>query len=755
MRCVIRVCLLLATLVACRAPGPGLPPATVGDLPWGSAPAGRIAWSARQAVERGDVVEGLAQVEALLGQRPLDVDARRLRQDVLRQRGRRGLLVREARAAVEARPEDGLAHYLLARVTEDRAEKLAGFRRAARLAPAEVWPWLGLAHTLRASDLREALRVYERLFAASDQHPMVAVAYASALRQADRSDEAALVYRAIQDDPRVPGVGALGLAEVALTRNQRGEAWEALIEALRARPFDPGVQRLVRGWLDRFATRDQRRQVVDVLRADPAGLRAFCADDAVVAELLLETGQLQAAQALLGEQLSRRPSPALKRARRRLALGAGDVAAFVRHLRADVPRHVVDVEDNELRGRWRALLDGPWTRGAPLADAPRSLALLTALRDCGMLVEVELIAELACSRHPTHAAALREVQAEVRRELAFEAGLRRMLYRGYRSGDTAALPEVVERARALSVEILGRDCVGAPSMFTAPLVGEMLDPFAGSGLCAHLATYNRHLVLGRRSGGTAEGLMVTRLSVRELPDVARQSLPNRCFEVVGMDRQIRALGGVLGGDLAGVALLDHFLIDHDAVDDWALGLLERRRIARQDDLALAQDLVPADVGLDPLDVAWRLTLRSPVPDGELAVAVLEMIRAHERRHLVDSSHYLPIEANLLRGAGLLFRFGASPAAIEAEMERRAELAALALSPFTELVLAHIADFYGDPPLRSPHHVGFSELLQELCDELVAAGVPAPRAVPSRLHELEMVEVRAAAGRLLDRIPGGR
>lgn len=755
MRAVIRLCLLAATLAGCRAPATGLPPERVVDLPWGESPAGRIAWAARQAIERGDEVRGLEQVEALLAQRPADVDARRLRQDVLRARGRRGVLLREARDAVAERPEDGLAHYLLARVTQDRRAKLDGFRRAARLAPEAVWPWLGLAHTLRAADLASALEIYERLFAASEQHPLVAVAYASALRASDRLEEAALVYQAIRADRRVPGVGALGLAEVALARDQPGVAWEALMAALRARPYDPGVQRLLRGWLTTQATRDQRQQVVDVLREDDERLQAVAAAGALTADVLLETGQVFAARTLLEQRGRERPAPGRSRALRRLVLGAGDVAAFVARLRDDIPRHVVDVEDNELRGRWLTLLDGPWMRGDPLADAPRARALLAALRDCGMLREVELLAEVACAAQPSHVADFRALQQEARRELAFEAGLRRLLYRGYRAGDTASLPVVIERVRELSVEVLDVDCVGEPGMFSAPLVGEMLDPFAGSGLCEHLAKYNRHLVLGRRSGGTAEGLMLTRLSVRELPDVARQSLPNRSFEVVGIDRDIQALGGVLGGDLAGVALLNHFLIDHDAVADWALGLLERRRIAREDGLALERDAVPADVGLDPLDAAWRLTLRSPVADEDLGPAVLEMIRAHERRHLVDSSYYLPIESNLLRGAGLLLRFGASPGAIEAEMERRAELAALALSAHTELVLAHIADFYGDPPLRSPHHLGFSALLVELCEELSAGGVPPELATPSRLHELDMAQVRAAAGRLLDRTPGGR
>jgi hypothetical protein len=143
----------------------------------------------------------------------------------------------------------------------------------------------------------------------------------------------------------------------------------------------------------------------------------------------------------------------------------------------------------------------------------------------------------------------------------------------------------------------------------------MLNPFVG-GLATHLSRYNRHLVLGRRSGGTAEGLLVTRLSLAELPVAERQQLGSRCYEVVGMDRNVKSLGGVVGSDLAGVALLNHFLIDYDAVVDWALGLRDRRRIARQDGEALRRDPVPADVGMAPLDAAWRLALVSGVADAD-------------------------------------------------------------------------------------------------------------------------------------------
>ena len=54
--------------------------------------------------------------------------------------------------------------------------------------------------------------------------------------------------------------------------------------------------------------------------------------------------------------------------------------------------------------------------------------------------------------------------------------------------------------------------------FAAPLVGEMLDPFAGSGLCEHLARYHRHLVLGRRAGRVGG-------APRDAPAVAPETLP--------------------------------------------------------------------------------------------------------------------------------------------------------------------------------------------------------------------------------------
>ncbi|MGK0303842.1 MAG: hypothetical protein ACI89X_004742, partial [Planctomycetota bacterium] len=76
----------------------------------------------------------------------------------------------------------------------------------------------------------------------------------------------------------------------------------------------------------------------------------------------------------------------------------------------------------------------------------------------------------------------------------------------------------------------------------------------------------------------------------------------------------------------------------------------------------------------------------------------------------------------------------------------------ALSPHTELVLAHIVDFYGDPPLQSPHHRGFSELLVQVHDGLIELGVRPELAVPSQWHTLDMSLIRKAASSLLSDLP---
>jgi tetratricopeptide (TPR) repeat protein len=745
-------CVLLFLAAGCAA-GAGLPRRAPTDLPWGDRPADRLALAARAAADRGDVLPALAAIDEALALEPRHVDALRLRQDLLRERGRRGLLTVEAEKAVAARPGDADAHYLLGRIVEDPRRKRVCFERAAALAPDSVWPWLGLAHVLRSADRERAIAIYARLYELTDAHPLIAVNYASALRDARRFDAAVAVYERCRGDGRVRGMADLGRAQIELLRAAERDAFGHLLAAIRVRPFEPTAAALVVRWLRAGMADDDAAALLDLLRSDPAiaatMARAGGAD--AVAGLLQRGGRPQAVRRLLDDLGVDAADVELRRLQRRLLLALGDVPAFLAVMRADVPRAVVAAEPNLVRGRWLQALDGPWHGRDVLAEPGLCVALVTALRDVGWLVEAELVADLALRAPGDAASALAALRDECGKQLAFEGELRRLVEDGYRSRDTAGLDDFLARVRAASHRVFGRDVVGAPRRFQAPLVGDLLDPFDGA-LAAHLDRYNRHLVLGRRSGGTVEAMLHTRLSLQDLPDVPELALAARCREVVVCDRDIAPLHGVWGGDIAGVALLNHFLVDFDSLRSWAGGLADKRATATADGRALLADPIPAEPGADPFDAPWRLLLASPVADADLATALLDTVRHHERQHLVDWLYYLPIEHNVWRALGLLFDFAWSPAAIEAEMERRAELASLALSPHTELVLAHILEFASAGDAPSPHVRGFGALARELTAALVAEGVAPADAAPARWAAAPMPAFRRAARRLLGQLP---
>ena len=119
--------------------------------------------------------------------------------------------------------------------------------------------------------------------------------------------------------------------------------------------------------------------------------------------------------------------------------------------------------------------------------------------------------------------AMRQLRTEIRREIAFEAALRRKVNNGYKSyARTGKAPVDIEQflddVRKLSKRTLGKDVVGKPRIFQVPFVGRLVDSF-GKGLGQHLTRYNKHLVLGQRNGRPVEGLMLTRLSLRVVDPV--------------------------------------------------------------------------------------------------------------------------------------------------------------------------------------------------------------------------------------------
>jgi hypothetical protein len=757
----------VATLLAAGCAATAGVPESLWSVPSAADPAAREVAAIRHLREEGRAAEALSRIDAFLARHGDHVDGQRLRQDILRARGRRGLVLLEAEQRVERSPDDPAAWYLLGRLAATPAAQQALFERAVELDPRFFWGWVGVAAATARTDPDRSLAIYQALYEAAPELAQNGVNLAAALIAQNRLDEAAAVYESLRGRSDARGVGDLGLARILALRDKRTEAWAPLLAAMLARPQDSGVHRLLEQFMLGGLPRDRLEQVRDLLLHEPGRLRAFLDGGGMglAAELLLQLGDPFAAREALerrapagsGEAEARELGPAvagLRRAWRRAALATGDVKAWLIDLRHTFPSSLLVDEANQVRVLWAQLFSGPWyTAEDPLADAAHARDLVRALARTGLLTEADRVATLALARHGADAEVsvqLRADRDEIRRELAFEAAMRRVLYAGYAGGDAApALPRVMDEIRRLGREILGSDVVGRPHVFTIPFVGRLVDPFA-AGIGAHFARHNRHLVLGQREGGPVEAMVLTRLSLRFLPPAGPLAVPAQCREVIGEDRSIRARSGVVGGDLAGVALVNGYVIDMDAVRDWAEGLRVMRAIAHEDGDALLGDPLPERLHpLDPLDAEWRLALASAVPDGELDAAVLDMIRWHEHAHLVDTFHFLPPERNLWRVLGLLFRNGFSPAAVEAEMEARAELAALALSPHTHLVLAHIASFCQQSiETASPHAAGFERLASDLQRRLQARGLTAAATAVGRWHELPLGEVRAAADALL-------
>jgi hypothetical protein len=659
-----------------------------------------------------------------------------------------GLLRTEAEKRLAAWSDAAEAHYLLGRISPLGPGQALRFRQVIDRKPDSFWGWLGVAFSQRWQDPRQAVSTYRSLYEASDGHPLMAFAYAATLRELRLYDEALEVYDELKDVDGYLARAELGRAETLLSMDREDESWLATIAAMRDRPFDSGVHRLLGLRLSRGLSAAQVDQVIDVIWEKPERLRLMVSSGGatILAGILETSGMVHASLAALSAGGSVPREAVVRRRWRRLLLGSGDLVGFLEDLSESIPDFIIDDERNQIRGAWVRLLNIEWDIVDDAKDLQAHTELCKALLAVGMHYEADIVASMGLTRCAGDRAALAKLQEELRRELAFEGAVRRLIYRGYVAHSSPSLELVFAEISRLSEEILGRDVVGEPEIFQVPLVGRMVNPFS-PGLGAHFASQNKHLVLGQRQSGPIEGLLLTRLSVRSLEQDDALPLASPCIQVVGENREIQVRSGILGGDLAGIALLNHYVIDFDSVRDWATGLIEQRRIAAEDGNSILEDPVPEDCDeLDPVDVHWRLPLLSEVQDEDLLGAVFDMICWHERAHLVDSFYYLPPASNLLRVFGLVVTHGFNPISIEAEMEARAEAIALASSPHTRLVLAHIASLLESGEL-STHGIGLSRLAQHINAALATGSDPkAGRA--SRWHEVDPERVRSIARGLL-------
>ncbi|MCB9869619.1 MAG: hypothetical protein H6837_07160 [Planctomycetes bacterium] len=734
-----------ALLAGCALPTTFHLPRRFHDMPQHGELEGALQ-AAHDLSQRGETVAALQAVEGLRAAHPEHVGVQRLRQDLLRDRGRLALILHEAEARLQRAPQSGVGHYLAGRVQRTAESRRAAFTRAVEVDPELFWGWFGLAFSLRGSDPKAAQRVYRYLFEHTKGEVRTGVAFAASLEATGRWSDAFGVYAELAKHDR--GLGALGMAEVRVRSGKPDAAWPLLLTAVRHRPFEPGVAVLIDGLLEDGLAEDRVAELLDVLRRNPARWADFGkAHPGLLARLAARAGQVGAALEILKTQLH--PTASERVLRQAMRIEIGDVAGFLAGIRAAAVPELLADEANQARGRWRALLEGPWMgQSDPLRQRALAVGLVRALRDVGHLDYADRIATLA-ARHLQDAELL-ELRAEVRREIAFESGLRRVVMRGYanfqQSEVRGSVAATLRQLRQLSRDVFGVDVIGEPKVFSLPFVGTLMDSF-GPGLPHHLAKYNKHLVLGQRNGRPVEGMILTRLAVRLIQPTPGLPLPPRCVEVVGEHRELQPL---VQADLAGIALLNHYVVDMDEVRAWAGTLARRRAIIRADRGVLLDDPLPTGGGpLLAAGVEWRLAALSPREDSELESVVLDIIRWHERGHMADFLYFLPVLRRPWRSLALVLRNGLDALHVGAEMEGRAELVALALSPHTRLVLAHLAGFVDGDPRGSPHAIGFRSMVEALQAELGKRGCE--HAAVRQWHRADPEVVRAAARELLGRM----
>ena len=194
-RSVLRTLALALVLPSCTAPLATKIPSELSDVPWRGGPGDQRTLRARRMHDRGEAREALALIDEVLGDHPRHIDAQRLRQDLLRERGRFGRVLVEAQERIRAWGDEAAARYLRGRVQISDKAKSVDFEAALTLRPDLFWGWLGLAFAHRATDLDTSLAIYQRLYAASGQHPTPRRASSLIATAASSTTRASAAYR--------------------------------------------------------------------------------------------------------------------------------------------------------------------------------------------------------------------------------------------------------------------------------------------------------------------------------------------------------------------------------------------------------------------------------------------------------------------------------------------------------------------------------------------------------------------------------
>jgi hypothetical protein len=189
-----------------------------------------------------------------------------------------------------------------------------------------------------------------------------------------------------------------------------------------------------------------------------------------------------------------------------------------------------------------------------------------------------------------------------------------------------------------------------------------------------------------------------------------------------------------GGAIAGAALGTFVFLDLDPIRrDANAAVVLYRRFGEHSERFLDPCATPAETEaervdlMEPLDLAARFRFRSyqeAVLRGESEEAYLrsaiQAVLCHEQTHLDDASRFLPLGKDLLGKLWILVSSGFSLRKVEAWIEQRAQIMALATADDPFAVMAVTSSYLppSDNPITS-HGRGYVTLVERIVNRVAA------------------------------------
>jgi Tfp pilus assembly protein PilF len=677
--------------------------------------------------ESGEGDLALHKFEAAVALSPAFVDAHRALQNLSLARYQRGLMIERYTRFLAEDPSQAYRWYLRGRLASSPERQASYFEHALECDAGAVWPHVGMGFAFRA--------------------------------QGEEARAAAMYKKALEIEPE--SVAALqGLVELLTATGEYREAERVLDLYWQVAPNDREAARLT---MQLKLAAGQSREAVEIA-LQLLNLPELRAEDLeVISEILLKAAsdaQQQSAYALLAPRAGE-GRPDIDHLFGQLAMRQGDLKGALRSLRRAYrvqpsselerdlryllvatgrPVEALDLARANFPAAPQSRLEIRWKRARAAAEeavafpsAGRDLALARALAELGWTKEAQTVLSDVFDAD-YHSYEARELRREIEAERLFEERLADYFRRTYEDfgnqGKDKDLDAVLDDLRDLSVRTLRRNVVDPVVRKEFPPIGSFLDPEPdhGSGLARYFDRFNRFFLLGRRTGGPTEAVLLTRLADQELDRGHKP--PARVTYVENL--RIPSYLQYRGGAIAGAALGTFVFLDLDPIRrDANAAIALYRRFGEHPEQFLDPCPTPAETEgervdlLEPLDLAARFRFRSyqeAVRRGESDSAYLssaiQAVLCHEQTHLDDAARFLPLTKDLLSKVWIFVTSGFSLRKIEAWIEQRAQIMALATADDPFAVMAVTSSYL--PPSENPitsHGRGYVTMVERIVNRI--------------------------------------